>query len=218
MKNLILASCFIAAPLCANSSEICEPKKIAPIKLKDPVLVFVDGTNLIDIASMVHFARQIHALQTSGRINIVDQETGNRSERCLTMKGCPCSVVHVAQVNQQKPNDPAVQQAHKEALDIFVEISRPYLEEVKNAKEYMVRLIKVWSEMRNRPDSHMLEWSSCCDGNEEEDFYRMMNNPEKFCMFLEDLRCFLVDMMNTCEKSWKRYDDMRRGITHHNPA
>jgi hypothetical protein len=218
MKKILLATCFLGAQLYADNQTICEPKKIVPIKLKDPVLGFVDGTNLIDMASMVHFARLIHALQVSGRLTIIDPVTGDRYERSITLKGCPCSAVHVAQVNQQKPNDPSVQEAHKEALDIFVEISRPYLAEVKNAKEYMVRLIKVWSEMRNRPDSHMLEWGSCCDGNEEEDFYQMMSNPEKFCTFLEDLRCFLVDMMNTCEKSWKRYDDMRRGITHHNPA
>lgn len=217
-KSLILACTILAHAV--TTADVKAPQKISPIKLREPVLAFVDGTNLIDVASMVHFARQIYQMETTGRITIIDPVTHTHSERVLMFRGCPCSIVHVAQVQQQAPQDPAVQaalqQAHKAALDIFVEISRPYLAEVTNSKEYMMRLITVWSEMRSRPDTDLLNWGSCVD--EEREFYQHMNNPQRFCQFLEDLRCFLVDMMYTCEKSWKLYDEMRRGVNHNQPA
>lgn len=195
MKKLIAFILSISmAPLWADTTPTADPE---PIEIDSAVLKFIDGTPLIKINLMVFFVRLLHKLQYEGKIQY------NNKTFELMHNGVCCPLKKLVELEKQQSNV-SLKASLDQALEIFNEVSSPYLSEVEEAKEYMIVLIKQWSVQRNCPDSLLLNWSQV-SGNEHEAFKAQVTTLAQLDRFVDDLRIFLKDLMKTCKISWKKY-------------
>lgn len=197
MKKLAALLLFAALPMTAEIS-----LNIKPIKIHSDVLSLVDGTPLIDIGNMLWFTREIYHLETKGVTTFETQ--AEKKSFTIEHNGVCYSLEQLVEL--EKNNDPRVPAMLDQAMDAFEAISTPYLEQAKSAKPLMVKLIKDWSELRNKRESHLLGWSHT-EGNEKEQFKKHVTTASKMLEFCEDLRIFMFDLMHTCEKSFNQFKD-----------
>jgi len=174
-------------------------QKVSQITLDTPVLQALDGTPFIHIGNMMYMGKQItHMLSKKPCIycELEDTYTTVRELRQLE-KAYEDAGYMTSDIRQ------SLDRSLKQALDMFADISRPYVEEIKAAKGYMLDIIENWSTQRNRKDTYLREWANL--KNEEEALYIGIDSFNKFEGFLDDLSTFLADLIQNCPKSYQQF-------------
>lgn len=191
-KILILA-CLL--PITANmqsTTKIQCKKKEERIKINSPALRLVDGTPKIKVESILRL------------INNID----NLSETKKTIKyhGNLYSVQNlVVKEHKGQLSGDAIKIALADAVEQFRAFSANYLNEARDAKTQMQQLIKKWAEQRGIEQSILLDWSRQPAGQEHEEFKKLVKNFVIFDEFLNHLRCFLADLLESCKQSLAQY-------------
>ena len=179
------------------------PNLIRSEVINSEVLKFIDGTPLVKIPQLVHFAVQINVFQ-SGPKSPAQKTMGIKK---IMHHGKEYTLEELLALEEQYPDDD-YSEALSNAIIIFEAIAMPYLENARGSEEYMVKLILAWSKQRNKPSTYLLVWSQVTK-NEHEIFVKNMTSLTKLNEFCNDLKLFLTDFMNTCKKSWKQYKQQR---------
>ncbi|MFA6066756.1 MAG: hypothetical protein WC707_06265 [Candidatus Babeliaceae bacterium] len=189
--------------LCVLFPILNHGENVAPIVIDSEVLRFIDGTPLVNIAHLVHFALQIHVFQ-HGPKSAAQASMGIKK---IMYKNKAYSLEELVLIQKENPkNDYAA--ALSQALVIFEDIAMPYLANSRGSEEYMIKLIAAWSKQRNKPHTYLIAWSQVTK-NEHESLVKHMVDFSHLNEFCDDLKMFLTDFMNTCKKSWKQYQQMR---------
>lgn len=191
-KIYILTALFACVPLAAETNQV------APIDINSPALHFVDGTPFIKINLMIYFARLLHKMQEDGRL------VHENHELVIQWQNKTCGLKVLAQLEKESP-EINLTKVLDHALTIFDEISAPYLEEIRSAKQYMVLLIKQWSVQRQRSHSLLLNWASIEGHNEHAEFRKVVTTITQLDEFCDDLILFLRDLMHTCKLSRQQF-------------
>ena len=194
MKKIIIALAFLL-PFSLSAAE-----KQKPIVIDSDVLRFIDGTPFIDIAQILHFGHQIRVLQNGEK----DEKSG-KLVGILTYKSERYTLKQLVELEKTLLSEArSFKEVLNEAISYFEKVSIPYLDEAKGSKHYMIDLIQKWSRQRHKPSTPLLEWSKL-EGSEQEAFRRNVKTCTHLDEFCDDLTLFLIDLIRSCEKSWKQY-------------
>ena len=87
----------------------------------------------------------------------------------------------------------------------FSKLSRPYFVEISPLKPILVKILSLWAEQRNRPESLLLLWAGIETGKEEQFLREYTPNLKAFYTFVVDLGMLLEDITGSCPKSYAKY-------------
>lgn len=193
------------------------------ILLTDHVLATIDGIpGIMDehkIYNSIYLGQRISILQY-GEVN---KNTKKREPQhiFLNKKYTLGELVKIEHEYQEKyknikHSDPAQYEKNMAPLKVllnsikqeFEEMSIPFLEEAKGAEEEMKKLIAESCNKRKRYDSHLLNWSK--SKNPMDLFRQEVNSFKAIDIFCTDLTNFLKDMIRSCPKALKRYEDWKK--------
>lgn len=202
-----------------------QAKQLPPVNLGIDLLSFVDGTDYICIKEIFNFANNninlIHgttlevALKLEKLYNldlpepIASYTHDNNHVGLIWFKDGYYSIKQLKEYEVTHPNDPDLAQAVTHCCSHFEKFSEDYVAEIETAKAIMIKIIKSWSELRNRPDSLLLRWSQV-SGSERDSLYKTMTSFAIFDIFLDDLLLFLKDLVQNCPKSHKQYREQHK--------
>lgn len=102
--------------------------------------------------------------------------------------------------------DRELQSALAHAFQLIQNATDGYMNEARGYKKYMKRIIKRWSEMRERPNTTLLDWEHQADGKEHEQLKKLIHNFSELELFLDDLSHFLADLSYSCTETWKKFE------------
>jgi hypothetical protein len=191
---------------------LATPAHIDPIKIKSGVLKVIDGTDFVNMRQIFYVAHQLFLFLKDGKVVILNPETRKKEVLQLHFAGEVCSLEKLLEF-ERKGID--IEPSFDEAMDIVMTISDAQLEAARGVKKYMMQLLNQWSIQRDKPHSQLLQWGAAKEGTEQELFKRHVNTVEKLYDFCEDLRTFLCDLMETCEKSRKEFEKQLEQLAHH---
>ena len=89
--------------------------------------------------------------------------------------------------------------------DRFVKMSHSYLQEIRQFKPMLIKLLEHWAEQHGRHDSLVLAWANIEHGKEEDFGREVAQDLEIFYTFLLDIDMLLKDIMHSCPKSYAHY-------------
>ena len=200
-RNLMITTTLIAVNLSSTGYE--EPRSII---IDSKVFMFMDGFELGD--NSVHKAHIF-----IGKIRdllLGKKDATGKTVGLIPFKNqlkCLKDIVEIENNDTNSLDSPDLQKALQKSMNLFAIMSEENLRETKGAatKAMTTELIKTWSNQRNLPNTLLLEWSKVEEGQEQEHFRQIITNFIEFDHFLEDLKIFLKDFMNSCPKSLNNY-------------
>ncbi|MGC2310918.1 MAG: hypothetical protein WA432_04820 [Candidatus Babeliaceae bacterium] len=99
-------------------------------------------------------------------------------------------------------------QPFKEVLEKVIQtfelIAEPYLNQVRGARLFMIKLIDQWSKQTQKLHTYLLAWNKH-DTNEKEHIRNDLTTLKAFDIFLNDLKHFLNDLVHSCPTSYAKY-------------
>ncbi len=177
------------------------------IRIESDLITVVDKLGKIDIAQLIHFARQINQYQTTGEVTI--ETNGDKKVVILLINSTRVSPQELAQLETTDTYSlEQLKEALEQAIQVFCQLSQQQLESARGAEEYMTKIIQKWCTQRTRNDSHLLEWSKAV-GNEEASIRENITDFAKFNTFCDDLKAFLQDLMYSCPKCRDQYTKIK---------
>jgi hypothetical protein len=232
MKKYILIALLIfqaSVPATPEDRDLAAPKERDYVVLDSFVIKFIDGTNLINIAEIIHYAKNLfrltkgttpaeatalfkeYNLPIHGRFEDYADKHGRVG--LIWFKGNYWSIKDLRAYEMKNPNDPDLPAALIEAQSCFERLSESYVAHIETGKHIMIKLIDQWSHLRSRPNSLLCNWSKI-DHTESESIRKNMTTFEIFDTFLADLLLFLKDFMHNCPKSLHAYKEQLKQQTH----
>jgi len=196
-RALSLALLLSVAPMHAWQTRA----QATAVNLDSPMLRAVDGTPFIHIGNIMYMGKQLMKLLSKQPMIYVASEDRYMTVRQLEEKEQERS-------RMDEATQASLDDALKEALDIFADLTRPYLAEIKGAKEHMIGIINTWKSERKREDTYLIQWANI-EGNEEEALYRNITSFTQLDAFLDDLSVFLADLVQNCPISYGQYKEQR---------
>jgi hypothetical protein len=191
---------------------------IPPVVFTSPVLKLVDA--FVNIREIFEFAKNViclihgakgiaQAQQLAKQFELVlPQPLKERADGTVPLifyEGEYWNLKELAEIERSGKAAPAaLQLALEHACGHFETFSAGYVEEIQVAKVYMVQLIEQWSELRNRPETILLNWSKM-DHNEVDAIYSTVTSFPVFDSLLGDLLVFLADLVQNCPRAHKAY-------------
>jgi len=225
---------FLACGTCVPSSLVQAKKSVEKSESADKndkilfssvYIRFVDGTQFIDIGQMLNFARHMLAILNGAPIKIIKKlqkeysltlqhpfETHiseNEKTGFIWFDGSYRTLKWLREYEKNSPKTPEYKEALTQACNHFIQFSADYVVEIETAKGIMVKIINEWSELRNKPNTLLLDWSNL-EGAERDDLFKTMTSFEVFDIFLCDLLLFLKDLVHNCPKSYQKYQEQMK--------
>lgn len=193
-----------------------------PIYLNSTILSFVDG-KFINAREIFRYAKNLLLLRTGGKsIKIAEElataykfalphplaEYNKRPGRIglILYKNEYLTIEELAKLEADGGDPVEIEKSLDLALLYFDKLSEDYVSQIQVAKEYMVKLIDQWSQLRNSPETLLLNWSNL-NCSERESMRNSLTSFKIFNTFLGELLLFLADLMHNCPKSLKKYRD-----------
>ena len=178
-----------------------DQRHLEKIDLDSHILRFVDGTSFIHIGNIMVTGKNILQL------------LNKKPMLYFKVDGSYKTVEDLAQLERNLYENRALDETYKEslekarqqALSIFNNMTQQYADEIRAGKEYMVQLIDVWAERRDRLDTHLRKWASLNEEDEEKALNTGLPNFQEIEIFLQDLITFLADLVQNCPKSYQQY-------------
>lgn len=193
-----------------------------PIYLNSTILSFVDG-KFINAREIFRYAKNLLLLRTGGKsIKIAEElataykfalphplaEYNKRPGRIglILYKNEYLTIEELAKLEADGGDPVEIEKSLDLALLYFDKLSEDYVSQIQVAKEYMVKLIDQWSQLRNSPETLLPNWSNL-NCSERESMRNSLTSFKIFNTFLGELLLFLADLMHNCPKSLKKYRD-----------
>ncbi len=200
MTSRILSLCLLLS--CGTNATSRAPLK--PIKLESPMIKAIDGTPFVHIGNMMYIGKQLSdMLNKKPCLYFAYDDTYRTITELRDLEAYYTSLGAIDNELQK-----AFDKARHQALHTFVQISHPYVEEIKAVKSTMLHIISDWNEKRKRScgqsDTHLLAWASL-EGDEEEALYKNVTDFASLSIFVDDLRTFLMDLIYNFEESYKQW-------------
>lgn len=92
----------------------------------------------------------------------------------------------------------------------FLKFSAHFLETLRPVKSGLLEVIDTACAMRNRTDCLLLKWAHVNDNDEQELFAREITSYRALCTFCIDLKWFLNDLIYSCPKASKQYENITK--------
>lgn len=205
MKRLILLGlCSISISLHAQDELVDKalptitPPNNKPIRIDSPVINLVNGTSFIDIEGIINF-----------RLIIRHLDLGDQKKQCL-YQGNYYSIRELATLEDDPSADKqALKKTLHDTITLFEKYSDPYIQDAQAGKQFSMKIIARWMEQRNRPNSHLGEWSRNSAADERVLFRKEIVTFKKFDEFCDDLTLFLLDLVYSCDISYKKYREKK---------
>lgn len=226
MKKYLLACSLIAGvTLYANDAV---DKHDQPVYFDNFFISFIDGTNFINIQSILEFGQRLVALMRKSPVDYAEKlhkvfklnlphplarHTEGSKVGLVWFKDAYWGTKDLRAYEKSNPNDPALKAALTHACSHFERFSEEYVGEIDAAKGIMIQIITQWSELREKPTSMLLDWSKV-EGLERDSLYGTMTTFEIFDTFLSDLLLFLKDLVRNCPKSYHKYQEQLKQARH----
>lgn len=128
-------------------------------------------------------------------------------------EGNKYSVQELATLEQEVGNHQQLQLLLTQMQTDFMHISEPFEQAIRNAKSILEILVTQSNKLRNRKDSILNKWSEYSVNNERELLETHIQTIQEFNIFLIDLCNFLTDIVESCPKARKQYDEWRKTVT-----
>ncbi len=227
MKKYLLTLTLVASSaFCSFDST---DKHDQPVQFDNFFISFIDGTDFINIKSILEFGQRLVALMRKSPLDYAQRvqkvfklnmqhpladhvDAGNRVG-LVWFKGAYWGTKELQNYEKNNPHDPELAAALNHACSHFERFSEEYVAEVDAAKGVMIQLITQWSALRNKPDTMLLDWSKV-EGLERDSLYSTMTTFEIFDNFLGDLVLFLKDLVRNCPKSYHKYQEQLKQPHH----
>lgn len=223
MKRYILAALMMGQPF------LCVAEKHEPVHFSSFFIKFIDGTDYIDIASIMSFAQHILLIVQGGNVEIIKKlqkeynlEFPHSLDAYADQKGKVgmiwfkdnyYTLKELRDYEKDHAHDADFKKAIHAAAHHFERFSEDYVTEIESAKGIMVQIIEQWSKLRHKPTTMLLDWSKI-DSMERDQLYATMTSFEIFDTFLVDLLLFLKDLVQNCPKSYQKYKEQMKQQQH----
>ncbi len=122
-----------------------------------------------------------------------------------TYKGKNHSIQELADIEKQMENDPQFKLLLTQMLADFEKISKPFEEQIQDARPILKQFVMQSNEIRNRKNSLLHKWSECSAANERELLEAHLQTIQEFNIFLTDLCNFLTDIVESCPKAYSQW-------------
>lgn len=216
MKRILLST-FLAMGI---TSLVYAPQE--KIFLDSGVLKFVDGSAFIDVGQIMFYGKNnIMLLNGTKSLSLAEKlaaeyeldlpvplAEGNKKPGRIGLiwfDGEYYTIKELVAIEKTGTADPKkLEAALSCACEHFDKLSEDYIQQIQAGKEFMLKLIKQWSELRNVPNTLLLNWSNL-NGNERESLFKEIKSFEILNTFFDDLLLFLADLVQNCPKSHKAY-------------
>ena len=212
---------FLFSVLFIQASTICfNEDRHDHVKFDSLVIRLIDGTSLVDVAEIVHYAKNLFRLSKGTtcaeatalfkEYNIpidhpFEQYANEKGHIGLVwFHGNYHTMKDMRTLEKQYAGSPELAGALWQIIDLFDKLSANYITEIEAGKHIMIKLIDQWSRLRNRPNTLLLNWANI-DTPETEGLHVTMATFEIFDTFVNDLMLFLKDFINNCPKSKEAY-------------
>lgn len=203
MKKLLLL-CVTYSTFGTSFTDII--KNYEPVLIDSPGIHFIDKIGVVDVNSIMHFIRQIFELDYGKRKK--DAQGNYIQEGLLTFEGNKCTIEDLVSIEEKYRLEAKKMRSLKklldEAINKFEIISEPHLREAQGSKEYTAQLMEIWSKLRNRPDTELLEWDKN-NSDAKASLRKHITTFKDLHIFLNDLALFLRDFIHSCPLSYERY-------------
>ncbi len=128
-------------------------------------------------------------------------------------EGNKYSVQELATLEQEVGNNQQFQLLLIQIQNDFMHISEPFEQAIRNAKSMLEMLVSQSNKLRNRENSILNKWSECSVNNERKLLETHIQTIQEFNIFLIDLCNFLTDIVESCPKARKQYDEWLKTVT-----
>jgi hypothetical protein len=202
---------------------------VKPVQLTHPMLKTIDGIrSLMDkdnIYKSILTGQMLRIFMDGGNpdniplkeIEYKGKKYTMRSLLIHTYQGKECSLRDLMHKEEQARTADEKRQL-QEKLD---ELKSKYevmlsliLKEARGTKKAMEKLIEESCRKRNRPDSLLINWGQVAEGKEQESMQRDVTSHKIFYIFCGDLINFLKDLVFSCPKARKQYEDWKNQQTY----
>lgn len=195
------------------------------VMLDSFVIKFIDGTSLLNISEIIHYAKNLFRLTKGTTVTeatalckeyhiAIDHRFEDYADEkgrvgLVWFQGRYHTVKEMCIFEHKNSRNPELAEALWKTLDFFERLSESYVSEIESAKNVMVKLIDQWSHLRNRPNTLLLNWAKI-DKPETSGVHATMQSFETFDIFVTDLLLFLKDFMHNCPKSLHAYKEQQK--------
>lgn len=180
-----------------GAAQALTPPPQKPLKIESPIINIINGTSFINIENIINF-----------RLKIREFNWGVQKKLC-TYKGNEYCVHELAQLEDSDTDIASLKAALADTILLFEKISDPYLKDAQAGRHFTVKIIGKWMEQRDRPTSHLGEWSRTSPAEERALFRKEMTTFKKIDEFCNDLTLFLLDLIYSCDKSYQKYREKK---------
>lgn len=174
----------------------------------------VDGTpfgiNGHEIKKMIYIIREVEKLCFG-----IQDPTNKVRKGQYTFQGMPHCVASLAEYElEQELLTPAIKQELKTllktAIDDFIKIATPFVEQARGVKAVTLNFMKEWAEKHDRENSSILNWAKEKDGHEFDTFRQEVTSFEKLYNFCQDLISFTSDLIQSCPRGWQQFLELQK--------
>jgi hypothetical protein len=198
--------------------------ELSALRLTNGVLPSIDGiTGLLDkdkIHKSVFTGQMLMIFMNGGNPKSIPMDSlefeGKRHslEKLLIhkFKGEVYSLKALAELEEAgKPADKAaLKDILKKLKQKFHVVMSLNLQEALGTKKMVLPLIKESCQKRNRPDSLLIKWGEVKEGREHESLEQNVTSLKIFYVFCTDLLNFLKDIVESCPKARKQYEEWKK--------
>lgn len=183
----------------------------SPVRLVSEVLVDFDGSSIGITGNVIARIKKYQSKILDIIMGAKDHASGKRHGK-YEFQGQLYSVQELAKLEESlsvKSEQQIAQftAALKKIRHDFEFISIEFRPVIHGAKAIMSNLIEESCKERNRMDSLLLAWAQTQEKNEMELFDQNLKSIKSFEIFMIDLYNFLEDLVHSCPKAHKQFND-----------
>ena len=206
MKNIFLVLILLAFPFKTTANEGDDTRPMAPeiITLESPVIEFVDGKTGLGIDAQVYGMMMKLCYAFEGLRSGIKQTDGTFIGS-YTFNGKKVTAIELAGLEAQGISVSHLLASAKQEVHQKIQ---PMIQIARNSKQHMVILIQEWATKAKRANTHLLQWASTPDGQEQQSLETNITSFKAFEQFLADMAHFLKSMLRSCPKAYKQFKDL----------
>lgn len=195
-------------------------------KLSSKYLKYLDGvTNRLDggsIAEMIQVRKMIQDLKKDGCLNT---KTNERIDYMGKQSSTEFLAKHEVQLKKQLNNETdsakiesinselkSLASCLKQAKTSFIKSTVSFMRRIEGTKKIVINIMEESCKIRNinKEDTVMFEWANTESGAEEAVFNEKIRSFKEFDRFLDHVFGFLGDLLKSCPKGFKQYQQKQK--------
>ncbi len=184
-----------------------------PMLLNDPILQIIDGIKGVMDGQRVHSIKYLQSQMKIFQLGNFDSKSKKHIPQHRFQNKNYSLIDLVGIENQVKVNSPEQKELTNlltKLKEDMINLTRPFKREAQGAEQPMRKLIKAFCNQRRRSDSILLDWGVVRD--EEASFRKKVTSFKSLNTFCEDMHTFHGDLLFSCPKAMKQYNDKNKNI------